>query len=119
MSKYNKFSGLMSPYDYTVTENQLGYRDPFGSSKQMDSSFINNPQIVKPVEKEIKEAAPLVEAEKKIKKRNGSIEGETISEITNNIIKEKPPLKIVIKAYKKIAEKMQNERDDQFFNIDL
>lgn len=49
--------------------------------------------------------------EKKKKKKNEEIEGDTVPEIVENIIIEKPNLKILRKAFKKIVEIAEAEKE--------
>jgi len=49
--------------------------------------------------------------EKKKKKKNEDIEGDTIPEIVNNIILEKPNLKILRKAFIKIVSISEEEKE--------
>lgn len=49
--------------------------------------------------------------EKKKRKKNEEIEGETIPELVNNIIIEKPNLKILRKAFRKIVDIGEEEKE--------
>ena len=53
--------------------------------------------------------------EKKRKPKNEEIEGNTIPEITNNIIAAKPNLKILRKAFKKMIEIVEEEQEANLF----
>ena len=65
-------------------------------------------------------AKVMPDIEKAIKfknKRKTSIEGDTIGELVNNIIKEKPSIKLVSKAFQKIVDILEDERDQIDFLI--
>jgi len=49
--------------------------------------------------------------EKKKRKKNEEIEGDNIPEIVNNIIVEKPNLKILRKAFRKIVDIAEEEKE--------
>ena len=49
--------------------------------------------------------------EKKKKKKNEEIEGDTVPELVNNIITEKPNLKILRKAFRKIVDIAEEEKE--------
>lgn len=108
-------SGLMPVNDYMIVDGQSQYRDPFIKSKPIAPSnrVMENPTQFGEVDP-LKEATPLVEKSKMKKKRN-SIEGDTVLELMNNIIKEKPPTKLVIKAFSKMVEMINEQRDEEFF----
>jgi hypothetical protein len=50
-------------------------------------------------------------APKPKKTRRNSIEGDTIGEIVNNIIKEKPSLKLLNKAFQRMVDMIEEERE--------
>jgi hypothetical protein len=108
-------SGLMAPPDYVVIDNQSQYRDPFASSDRMafnNKMFNTAPKFGQVMP--LKEATPLVDPKPILKKRKTSIDGDTIAELTNNIIKDEPTVALVTKAFKKMAEMLTEERDAEF-----
>ena len=107
--------GLMPSPDYVIVENQRQHYSPFDSSDRMafnNKSF--DPALRFGQVAPLKEATPLVVLKPEPKKRKSSIEGDTIAELTNNIIKDEPPPALVIKAFKKMAEMLTEERDAEF-----
>ena len=110
----NRFSSLMPALDYNVVENNKVYMEHV-QNPYMGSQFMNTKPIMDEP-KELKEAPPTVEPIKPKKKRKTSVEGETVKELTDNIIQDKQNIKLVVKAFKKMAEIVQEEKDNEIFN---
>jgi|SRR5271154_1496953 len=114
--RFLRTSGLMpNQSDNLYVDNSPQYRDSYIKPKPMmiDNQLLENPTrfgVVDPA----KVATPLVDAKKKIKKKKTSIDGENIIDITNNIIKDKPPIKLVIKAFQKMADMIADQKDEEF-----
>lgn len=74
--------------------------------------------IVQNAEMKIDEDKNIVEANKESNKRKkrGSIQGNTIVELVNNIIKEKATLKQARDAFKKIVEIVEDEKELNIFS---
>lgn len=121
-TKFDIYAGLLPADNYVIADNKFYNRDPFKTSKIMEPEFNNvkgmdNPCKIGEIE-ETKLAPALVEDKPKTRKKRGSIDGNNIKEITANIIKEKPTLKKIIKAYTKMAELSQNQKDSELFDFD-
>lgn len=78
----------------------VSYHGPQMVQQQVGSQNANDRLIPKDVFKE-----------KKKKKKNEEIEGETVPELVNNIIIEKPNLKILRKAFRKIVDIAEEEKE--------
>ncbi len=109
--------GLQPPPNYVVVDGLREGYDPFASSDRM--AFNNKmfgpapqPGFVEP----LKDAKPLVMVKPEPRKRKTSVEGETVEELTENIIKDQPSIALVTKAFKKMAEMMTEQRDLEFLN---
>jgi hypothetical protein len=55
--------------------------------------------------------------EKRKRKKNEEIEGNTIDELVQNIILEKPNLKILRKAFQKIIDIVEDEKEAELFRL--
>jgi len=67
--------------------------------------------IIPIVQPETKLVPETIAPPKQKKKRKTSIEGENITELTNNIIKEKPNLNVLRKAFRKMVEIVEVENE--------
>jgi hypothetical protein len=124
--KYNIYAGLLPAADTNViSENRIQKRDEFKTAEKMEPNFNNHrPDVdellMKTGQVEVgKEAPSIVEKKKKVAKRKGSIDGQSIKEITHTIIKEKPSLPKTIKAFAKMAEISQTQRDNELFEFEI
>lgn len=114
--RYDKYAGLLPCYDYQPTDRDVERVPQKPISTTMEPRYVNNP-VIQPEIKELKEAPPIVKAEPAKKKKKKSIEGNNLQDITENIIKDKPPLKMVIKAFRKVSESIQDSYDETLFNL--
>ncbi len=106
---------MMPSPNYVMVDGHKESYNPFASSDRM---AFNNQMFGAPVQpgfvQPLKEAKPLVIVKPEPRKRKTSIEGDTITELTGNIIKDQPSTALVTKAFKKMAEMLTEERDAQF-----
>ncbi len=121
--KFNIYAGLMPCSDMIISDNKPQKRDEFKTSEQMEPTFNNhkmaNETFIKPGQiEEAKEAPAIVDKIKASAKRKGSIDGTTIKELTLNIIKDKPGLPKIIKAFNKMAEISQTQKDNEIFDFE-
>ena len=74
--------------------------------------------IVQNVDIKIEEDDVIVKSnkDKKIRQKRGSIEGDTIADLVNNVIKEKANLKQARGAFKKMAEILEDQRELAIFD---
>ena|SRR5689334_14023722 len=112
--QYDRYSGVQPALDYNIVDQTKIYNGYNYANQHMGSHFQLPPPIEEP--KELKVAPPTIAPVKEKKRRKTSIEGETVKELTDNIILDKPTLKLVVKAFKKMAEIVQEEKDNEIFN---
>lgn len=86
-------------------------------SRQMPGPSYAYP-IVQNVDIPIEQDAEIIKTNKvkAAPKRRGSIEGETIKDLVNNIIKEKATLKQTKDAFKKMTEILEDQREMSIFD---
>jgi hypothetical protein len=114
------YAGLIPSNDTVVFDNKPTYIDPMKTSNKMEPKFVEHkPEQLEKLEEqpETKQVISDVKIKKPPKKRNNSIKGETVNEITNNIIKEKPNIKKVQKAFEKMAKIVQDEYDLELYEM--
>jgi len=96
----------------TQLHRQLFTPQPVDQTLRAQSNIVYDTpgtQCEKPIMPNI-EKAP-----KPKKQRKTSVEGDTIGELVNNIIKDKPSLKLVNKAFQKMVDILEDERDELDF----
>ena len=101
------------PRQKSYTPDQLYNPPPIDECRKPQKVTFDRP-YVQPVERIVKdtEKAPPLK-----KKRKTSVEGDTIGELVLNIIKDKPNVNMTRKAIRKMAEMIEDEREDIEFNL--
>lgn len=112
----NRFAGLL-PADDTVFIDNKPVKIKDNPATELRAADRLNALIKETIREEILVKDEFKQKPKTRNKRKTSVEGDTIPELTNNIIKDKPSVKLVRKAFRKMSEIAEEQRDQQMFNL--